>query len=103
MLLPHLAAVVIDGIVRVAGAVEVWARPRAGGATCPECGKRSQRVHSRYKRRLADAAIETSQAACAREIGAQSPTGGVVLLYSPTGACAGDRAIPRRRPATAGV
>ena len=57
MLLPHLAAVVIDGIVRVAGAVEVWARPRAGGATCPECGKRSQRVHSRYERRLADAAI----------------------------------------------
>jgi hypothetical protein len=38
VLLPHLAAVVIDGIVRVAGVVEVWARPRAGGATCPECG-----------------------------------------------------------------
>ena len=57
VLLPHLAAVVIDGIVRVAGAVEVWARPRAGGATCPECGKRSERVHSRYERRLADAAI----------------------------------------------
>jgi hypothetical protein len=48
VLLPHLAAVVIDGVVRVAGAVELWARPRAGGATCPECGKRSGRVHSRY-------------------------------------------------------
>ncbi len=57
MLLPHLAAVVTDGIVRVAGAVEVWARPRAGGATCPECGKRSERVHSRYERSLADAPI----------------------------------------------
>lgn len=57
MLLPHLAAVVINGIVRAAGAVEVWARPRAGGATCPECGKRSERVHSRYERSLADAAI----------------------------------------------
>jgi len=57
VLLPHLAAVVIDGIVRVAGAVEVWARPRAGGANCPQCGKHSERVHGRYERRLADAPI----------------------------------------------
>ena len=36
-------------------------------------------------------------------IGAQSPTGGAVFVYSPPGTCAGDRTIPRRRPATAGV
>ncbi len=57
MLLPHLGAVVIDGISRVAGAVEVRARPRASDATCPSCGKRSDRVHGRYERALADAAI----------------------------------------------
>ena len=31
--------------------------PRAGAAVCPACGRSSRRVHSRYERRLADAAI----------------------------------------------
>jgi transposase len=35
----------------------VWARARAEQAACPACGRFSVRVHSRYQRRLADAAI----------------------------------------------
>jgi transposase len=57
VLLPHLAGVVIEGVVAAAGLVCVRARPRAGEAPCPACGTVSGRVHSRYARRLADAAI----------------------------------------------
>ncbi|MHA6632156.1 ISL3 family transposase [Pseudonocardia sichuanensis] len=35
----------------------MWARPRAQQASCPRCQARSGRVHCRYERRLADAAI----------------------------------------------
>ena len=35
----------------------IWARARAEQASCPACGRSSARVHSRYQRRLADAAI----------------------------------------------
>src|SRR5204862_546950 len=34
-----------------------WARARAGGAACPRCGCWSERVHSGYGRRLADAPV----------------------------------------------
>jgi hypothetical protein len=37
--------------------VRIWARPRAGRGACPCCGAGSARVHSRYERRLADAAV----------------------------------------------
>jgi transposase len=37
--------------------VWIWARAQAPEATCPSCGYPSTRVHSRYQRRLADAAI----------------------------------------------
>jgi hypothetical protein len=37
--------------------VWIWASPQARQATCPSCGHPSTRVHSRYQRRLADAAI----------------------------------------------
>jgi zinc-finger of transposase IS204/IS1001/IS1096/IS1165 len=40
-----------------AGLLLVLARARAGTAACPACGSVSGRVHSRYVRRLADAAI----------------------------------------------
>jgi transposase len=57
VLLPHLAGVVVEEI-EVAGAfLCVRARGRAEGAACPGCGACSRRVHSRYERRLADAAI----------------------------------------------
>jgi transposase len=37
--------------------VHIWAHARATTATCPHCGRVSARVHSRYQRRLADAAV----------------------------------------------
>jgi Transposase/zinc-finger of transposase IS204/IS1001/IS1096/IS1165 len=57
ILLPHMAGVVIEGVVVAAGLLLVLARARAGAAACPACGSVSGRVHSRYARRLADAAI----------------------------------------------
>jgi transposase len=51
---PHLAGVVVEA-VEVAGGVCLWARVRADHGVCPRCGQRSGRVHSRYRRRLADA------------------------------------------------
>jgi zinc-finger of transposase IS204/IS1001/IS1096/IS1165 len=57
ILLPHLAGVIIEGAVAAAGLLLVLARARAGTAACPACGSVSGRVHSRYVRRLADAAI----------------------------------------------
>jgi transposase len=57
MLLPHLAGVVVDSIESAGALLRIWARARADGAVCPACGRSSRRVHSRYERRLADAAI----------------------------------------------
>ena len=57
VLLPHLAGVVVEGVVAAAGLLLVLARARPGTASCPACGTVSARVHSRYARRLADAAI----------------------------------------------
>jgi zinc-finger of transposase IS204/IS1001/IS1096/IS1165 len=37
--------------------VQIWAHARARTAVCPHCGRASARVHSRYQRRLADAAL----------------------------------------------
>ena len=54
VLLPQLAPVVIGGIDRVGDAVVVAARPRARGSRCGRCGRVSTRVHSRYRRRVAD-------------------------------------------------
>jgi hypothetical protein len=57
VLLPHLAGIVVEAVEPVAGAVRLRARVRAGQAACPRCGADSTRVHGRYVRRLADAAI----------------------------------------------
>jgi transposase len=57
MLLPHLADVVVDRVERTAGGLRLWARPKARQAACVQCGRVSARVHSRYERRLADAAM----------------------------------------------
>lgn len=48
---------VIDRIDEAGGAVQIWAHPRADEASCRFCGTGSLRVHSRYERRLADAAV----------------------------------------------
>ena len=57
VLLPHLAVVIVEEIAVTAGLLLVLARARAATAVCPMCGTVSGRVHSRYDRRLADAAI----------------------------------------------
>jgi transposase len=57
VLLPHLAGVEVRCVELGAARLCIWAHPRAGEAACPGCGRSSRRVHSRYERRLADAAI----------------------------------------------
>jgi transposase len=52
-----LADVVVEGVEEVGGSVRIWAHPRAVQACCPGCGGESARVHSRYDRTLADAAL----------------------------------------------
>jgi hypothetical protein len=57
VLLPHLAGTVVERAEVAGRRLYVWARARAEQAACPACGRFSVRVHSRYQRRLADAAI----------------------------------------------
>ena len=45
---------VVDRVDEVDGTVVVAAHPRGLGAQCRRCGRVSTRVHSRYRRRLAD-------------------------------------------------
>jgi transposase len=52
-----LAGVLIERVEQTRDAVWLWARPRAETAVCAGCGQESARVHSRYERRLADAAV----------------------------------------------
>lgn len=47
----------IERIADVGRAVRIWARAHAEQAACPRCRVYSARVHSRYERRLADAAV----------------------------------------------
>jgi transposase len=55
--LPHLAPVAVEAAGVAGGRVQIWARVRADGASCPHCGQFTQRVHSGYERRLADAPV----------------------------------------------
>jgi transposase len=57
VLLPHLAAVVIEAVTDHNAGVVVQVRPRGEEAVCPRCGATSERVHSRYSRLLRDVAI----------------------------------------------
>ena len=54
VLLPHLSPVVIDRIDRAEGVVVIAAHPRTRGSRCRRCGRVSTRVHSRYRRQVAD-------------------------------------------------
>ena len=56
-LLPHLAGAVAEKAELAGRRLCIWARARAEQASCPACGRFAGRVHSRYQRRLADAAI----------------------------------------------
>jgi transposase len=57
MLLPHLAGVIAETAELEDGRLRIWAHSRTGGAACRRCGQFSSRVHSRYRRRLADAPV----------------------------------------------
>ncbi len=48
------AGLVIDAVTAEADRLLILARPVSLEAACPECGKRSGQVHSRYDRRLMD-------------------------------------------------
>jgi transposase len=52
--MPHLAGVIVEGGEVLAGRLLIRARVRAEDGVCPGCGHRSARVHSCYRRRLAD-------------------------------------------------
>jgi transposase len=54
--------VVIERVQRLGGMVRIEAHPRTSEAACRRCGCESSRVHSRYQRGLADAAIAGQQA-----------------------------------------
>ncbi|MFE7587888.1 ISL3 family transposase [Kitasatospora sp. NPDC057512] len=55
--LPHLSAVVVEFVQQSAAEIVLHAYARAAGGVCPRCRRSSRRVHGRYVRRLADAAI----------------------------------------------
>lgn len=57
VLLPHLTGATIEQMERGADQICVRARSAAQGAQCPRCDAPSSRVHSRYERTLADAAL----------------------------------------------
>lgn len=51
----------IEAIRRDGTGVRIGARARSASGECPRCEVRSSRVHSRYRRRLADVAIAAQQ------------------------------------------
>jgi transposase len=55
--LPHLAGICIERVFRSGKSVRIQARTGMSRAACAACGAVSERVHSRYERRLCDAAI----------------------------------------------
>jgi transposase len=55
--LPHLSGLVIEGVHGEDGGVRLEACVRAERMACPGCERDSDRVHSRYRRSLADAPI----------------------------------------------
>ena len=57
VLLPHLVGVVVAGVRRVGSTIHIAAEPRGDRGRCPRCQGESARVHSRYRRQLADTAI----------------------------------------------
>ncbi|MEV8248429.1 transposase family protein [Streptomyces rochei] len=50
----EIADVEVEAVTAAFGTIEVVARGHAGGASCPGCGRLSDRVHDRYQRRLRD-------------------------------------------------
>ncbi|MGW1682908.1 ISL3 family transposase, partial [Saccharopolyspora sp. NPDC002376] len=57
VLFPHLARLRIDDVHAAGSVVRIEASTLSGRVACPGCGTLSDRVHSRYERRLSDTAI----------------------------------------------
>ena len=57
LLLPHLAGVIVEIAELADGRLRIWAHAGAEVAACRRCGQFSGRVHSTYRRRLADAPV----------------------------------------------
>ncbi|MEU8384951.1 ISL3 family transposase [Streptosporangium sp. NPDC048865] len=58
LLFPHLEKVLVEQVSRVDGTVWISARTPADVAlACPDCRVVSRRVHSRYRRKVADTAV----------------------------------------------
>jgi transposase len=57
MLLPHLSGVIVEAGRLDDSRLRIWAHSGTDGANCRRCGQFSGRVHSRYRRRLADAPV----------------------------------------------
>ncbi|MFE9009835.1 transposase family protein [Streptomyces sp. NPDC007875] len=58
IVLPHLEKALVEWVSLEGGKVEVRARtPEGVVLPCPDCGRVSVRVHSRYRRRLTDVAV----------------------------------------------
>ena len=74
VLLPHLAGVWVGSIEPPGALLCIRARARTDGAVCPACDRSSRRVHSRYERRLADAAIGGRRVVLWLQVGRLSAT-----------------------------
>jgi zinc-finger of transposase IS204/IS1001/IS1096/IS1165 len=61
VLLPHLAGLRVGQVLRRGASVRIHASVTALDAGYPDCGSRSERVHSRYQRRVSDAAIRGAE------------------------------------------
>lgn len=57
---------VVDGVEVVGDAVEILLRSRQIAGTCPDCGRQSRRVQSRYARRPADLPLGGRRIFCER-------------------------------------
>jgi len=56
-LLPHLAGVIAEAAGLEYGKLRIWAHSGTDGPACRRCGQFSARVHSTYRRRLADTPV----------------------------------------------
>lgn len=57
MVFPHLAGLRITNVLARGASIRVHAQTASVAARCPACSTLSRRVHSRYERRLLDAAV----------------------------------------------
>ncbi|WP_234384861.1 hypothetical protein [Streptomyces sp. MMG1121] len=57
MVFPHLDAVLVERVWVEGTAICISARTRESMVACPDCGRGSVLVHSRYTRTLADDAV----------------------------------------------